>query len=190
MFEFMIGTPEAMDAKGNVVFYNKAAGTGYSIRCLQRDWGHLSELDDVRLYVRAKFSDSNGYTLFGFRDVNDRTAFDLLTTVKGVAGAGSYAILELYNLGHLAGLIREGDAKSIAKAKGVGLRTANLIVAELKDKINDVEGGYVPVEPLREKAIDALTSLGYKRPEVIKAVAEVQAESVDAYVRKAIAKLM
>ena len=193
MYEFMRGIPESMDAAGNVVFNNVSAGTGYLVKCLRRDWasGYAECTDEIRLIIRARYSEQRGYTLFGFLDINDRTAFDLLTSVKGVAGAGAMAILELYRFSELAALIAAEDIKGIAKANGVGPKLAGQVIAELRGKVADVAPAVGGQFSPRSSAIDALVAIGYKRAEAAHAVQSIEGERcADELVRLAVAKLM
>lgn len=124
------------------------------------------------LYVRE-----DAMLLYGFLKRDDLAMFRLLLTVSGIGPKGALGILSVITPDELRMAILAGDAKTISKAPGVGLKTAQRLIIELKDKVDITdfranEDNNSLMEGNREKndAIEALTELGYSASEALKAV--------------------
>jgi Holliday junction DNA helicase RuvA len=140
--------------------------------------------------------------LFGFFTEEEEKAFELLITVSGVGPKAGISILSVLTPDRLSSAILSGDAKAIAKANGVGAKTAARVVLELKDKIGKlippVEGGTVlPEESSMEDnsslgdALSALTVLGYSRQEAFYALRGLPADAdTETLIRAALKKLL
>lgn len=149
------------------------------------------------LYVKEDILD-----LYGFLTRDDLKIFKLLITVNGIGPKGALAILSALSPDDLRFAVLAGDAKTISKAPGIGSKTAQKLIIELKDKlkIEDVlEGdgeGYVPQDNMADtaaaEAVMALTSLGYSAADATRAVRMVEnAQSMDseAVLKAALKKL-
>jgi Holliday junction DNA helicase RuvA len=134
--------------------------------------------------------------LFGFETRDELALFKLLISVNGVGPKAGMAIMSILPEQELRRAIGTGDAKTIAQANGVGKKTAERVILELKDKVGefaDAEGyelpGSVPVPSNdRIEAINALMGLGYGKSEAETAVGKVKDEglSVEDYIRRAL----
>lgn len=166
----------------------EAAGVGYSVNVPA---SVLSELpaQGTELKVYTHFSvKEDEQTLYGFLYKEDREMFRRLITVSGIGPKGALAILSVLSPADLRMAISTGDAKSISMAQGIGKKTAERVILELRDRITkeaSFEGllsdgagrGAVTQNgksagPVSE-AIDALTVLGYSRMEAGRAVGMV-----------------
>lgn len=132
------------------------------------------------LYIREDLM-----MLYGFLDRDELDMFKLLITVSGIGPKGAMAILSALSTDDLRFAILSGDAKAIAKAQGVGGKTAQRVVLELKDKVS-LEDAFEkklsneheqPVKAsdggIKNEAVLALTALGYSSTESMKAVSKV-----------------
>ena len=131
----------------------------------------------VRLFTHLAVRE-DGIELFGFFRKEEMEAFRLLTSVSGIGPKAAMAILSLFTPERLAVAIVSEDARAIAKANGVGPKSAARVVLELKDKmkeraeISSVDGTDTPsVSPVAlsgatAEAADALAVLGYNRSEI------------------------
>lgn len=139
--------------------------------------------------------------LFGFYDTEERDIFKLLITVSGIGPKGALSILSALTPGEIAVACAADDAKAIARANGIGLKTAQKVIIELKDKIAkvisgapsdiDTETGEVTMSAAAANdAVNALTVLGYTKNEAAKAVKAVGNGTVEDIIRKALALLM
>lgn len=141
--------------------------------------------------------------LFGFYSMNECNLFKLLITVSGVGPKAAMAILSALSVESFISACAANDAKAISRANGVGLKTAQKIILELKDKVAkgfDMSGdvldsispagnAYVPSSVTGE-AIDALCVLGYTTAEATKAVKACNGNTVEDIIRQALALLM
>lgn len=141
--------------------------------------------------------------LFGFYSMNECNLFKLLITVSGVGPKAAMAILSALSVESFVAACAANDAKAISRANGVGLKTAQKIILELKDKVAkgfDMSGdildslspsgtSYVP-SSVSSDAIDALCVLGYTNAEATKAVKACSGSTVEDIIRQALALLM
>lgn len=131
------------------------------------------------LYVKEDALD-----LYGFLTKDDLKVFRLLITVSGIGPKGALAILSTMSPDDLRFAVLAGDSKTISKAPGIGSKTAQKLIIELKDKlkIEDVldggaDGGYEPQSDMGDtaaaEAVMALTALGYSSADATMAVRQV-----------------
>lgn len=135
----------------------------------------------------------DAFLLYGFLTKDDLEIFKKCLTVNGIGPKGALAILSAMDADAFRLAILSGDAKAIAKAPGIGAKTAQRLILDLKDKISPEEitfsrgaasaeetaGQAVPGGPARE-AVEALTALGYGQAEALRAVRAVPgAENMD-----------
>lgn len=114
--------------------------------------------DQISLYTHLVIKD-DAHELFGFSDSEEKRLFTILINVSGVGPRTALQMLSLYSMGDLIQYIKSGDSKAISLVPGIGKKTAEKIVIDLKDKLNDfVITDNVPQNDL----IEALLSLGYK----------------------------
>lgn len=138
--------------------------------------------------------------LFGFATEPERRLFLLLYSVNGVGPKTALGVLGGLSVRDIKSAIAEGDAKRLSSVKGLGRKTAEKIIVELKDKLTEGEvleaaaGEPATAEDMRTRdAILALISLGYKQAEAIKMIKDVLPKvaahlSVEDLVRRALAR--
>lgn len=125
-------------------------------------------------------------SLYGFISKDDLNVFKLLITVNGIGPKGALAILSAISPDDLRFAVLAGDAKAISKAPGIGIKTAQKLIIELKDKlsIEDVferEDDIIPAaknDDNRNEAIQALVALGYSQSDAFKSVNKVSGENL------------
>ena len=119
--------------------------------------------------------------LYGFYDVEELDAFKLITSVSGVGSKIGLALLSEFTASQLTLYIASNDPKALTAASGVGIKLAQRIVLELKDKIGSLEGGdtidikavgNVTVNTNSKEAVAALVALGYSQSEASLAVSK------------------
>ncbi len=189
MIQYIHGTlSEIMD--GMIVV--EAAGVGYGIWVPATVLGELPAVGtEVRIYTYHSVKEDD-QSLFGFLYREDREMFTQLISVNGIGPKGALAILSALKPDDLRMAIMTGDAKAISSAQGIGKKTAERVILDLKDKIGTIGGAYSgdlnadlrssssssagsSAGPMAE-AIDALTMLGYTRMEAGRAVGAVVLE--------------
>jgi holliday junction DNA helicase RuvA len=155
----------------------ECAGVGYDVGVSNATFGALPGVGDevtLRVFTHAQ---ENRIALYGFATARERELFDFLITVKNVGPSTALAILSGASSPEtLARLIAAGDVAGLVKIKGVGKKTAELLVVELKDKL--FGWGEVPPQPPRPPLLDdvasALVNMGWRPVEVDKAVARLE----------------
>jgi Holliday junction DNA helicase RuvA len=170
-------------------------GVGYEVTCSAYTLGQLPGLGErvvLRVFTQAQ---ENKIALYGFIDAAERSLFDLLITVKNVGPSTASAILSGSSPRDLADLIARGDVAGLTRIRGVGKKTAELLVVELRDKCEmlllswNAEGVVRPVaapaggprrhDPLRAEVISALVGMGWRASEAEAALAEIPAAPGD-----------
>lgn len=181
MYAYFIGRITYMTADSVVLEVNNI---GYNIKVSAQtiqNLGHLS--GEVKLYTYT-YVKEDALGLFGFLTREELELFKMMLTVNGIGPKGALSILSTLSVDTLRFAILSGDAKSIAKAPGVGAKSAERLIIDLKDKINaeDVftlnssESNAVIVTqelPAKKEAIEALTALGYSATDALKAVNQI-----------------
>ena len=176
-------------------------GVGYKVTVTENTLTHLNSADKnkVRVYTHMAVRE-DAVELYGFASTEEMNAFKMLITVSGVGPKAACAILTVLTPEALAMCIAAEDAKAIAKAQGVGAKTAARVVLELKDKMaknmptihsTGAATAAAPRGGSLADARDALIVLGYSRSEIAEALkgADAKAETEE-LIRYALAKLM
>ena len=187
----------------NGIVVETGSGIGFEIFVHQGSpiYKH-SEGDEIQVFTEMIVRE-DGMSLYGFHNRETLEFFRMLTAVSGIGPKGAMGILGSMPLSELKLAIAMGDVKSISKAQGVGKKTAERLVVELRDKIGsqdiDTETGEIlsscgsdaNTDDARSEAISALISLGYARSEAFKAVSAVGEEGLtsEEYIKKALKAL-
>lgn len=168
-------------------------GMGYNVRISADTAARMPGVGEtVKLYTYTSVRE-DAIQLFGFLSGNDLAVFKKCITVNGIGPKGALAILSVLDADSLRFAIMSGDVKTICKAPGIGARTAERLILELKDKIKiddaiidrEIEttraaAGGMEDNPQKKEAVEALVSLGYGRAEAVKAVNAIEGiESMD-----------
>lgn len=215
MIEYIKGTLTELTPTNAVV---EAAGVGYSIAITLPTYSALigKEANDdaalngangengemVKLFITEVIRE-DAHELYGFVVRAERQLFELLTTVSGVGAATARMIMSAFSAEELRMLIATGNSKGMAKVKGLGPKTAQRIIVDLKDKALKLDLGGDPTElpmlevevdtGLKAEAISALTMLGFAAAASGKAVDKIlKAEpslTVEGVIRKALTML-
>jgi Holliday junction DNA helicase RuvA len=111
-----------------------AGGVGYELHISLQTHEKIKHLDAVRLFTHLKVSE-DGWTMYGFADEAERTTFRHLISVSGVGSATARLILSALSPADLGRILGNGDHVALSKVKGIGPKTAQRMVLELKGKI-------------------------------------------------------
>ena len=164
-------------------------GVGMNVRATTQTLTNIGAIgDEIKLYTYL-YVKEDALMLYGFPSKEDMRIFKLLITVNGIGPKGALSILNAISPDELRFAILAGDSKAIAKAPGIGAKTAGRIILDLKDKLSLEEAFEAKLshnnESLAEgadnnakaEAIEALTALGYSPAESLKAVNSVEIDS-------------
>ena len=123
----------------------------------------------------------DGWSLFGFDEFGERTVFRRLLGATGVGPRLALAMVSTLGGGRVVRAIKEADLATLSTVPGVGKKTAERIVVELKDRLGDVgePGAAVSATAPSEQAVQALMNLGYSALDADRAVRMVAAEATD-----------
>ena len=156
------------------------------------------EGEDVRVYT-AMIVREDDMSLYGFENKDELELFKLLITVNGVGAKAGMAIMSILPEKELRRAIATGDTKALSQASGVGKKTAERVILELKDKVGEfapLEGeikGHVEVTASgeRSEAVRALIALGYSKSEAESAIGKVPEEGLatEQYIKRALKEL-
>ena len=180
-------------------------GVGYQVLIPMSTFDKLPRPDEKKTVTLLTWLQvrEDALTLFGFATRQERDVFLLLITVNGIGAKTALNILSCMNVPSFCQAVASGDLKSLKKISGVGPKSAERILVELRDKIQKIApetafgGGAVPtkVDKAVEDAILALGQLGFQGPKFQKLVADVALEipedqrSTENIIRKALQAL-
>ena len=154
----------------------EAAGVGYAINIALPAYSLLvgKEQQECRLSTTEIIREDT-HDLFGFPSKGERALFDMLMTVSGIGANTARMILSAFSASEVRQIIATGNAKALSQVKGLGPKTAQRVIVDLKDKVLKVEledgaPAGVPLEipdmsspamEVKEEAVGALTMLGF-----------------------------
>jgi Holliday junction DNA helicase RuvA len=152
-------------------------GVGYELAISVATYTELREVGaEAILHVHTHVRE-DALQLFGFHDVTEKRLFEKLLTISGIGPKLAITVLSGISAERLVGAIRGGDHATLTRIPGIGKKTAERVVLELKDKLDDMAGFTaegVVVRPslggTAEDVLSALVNLGYPRPVAQKAV--------------------
>jgi Holliday junction DNA helicase RuvA len=164
----------------------ETSGVGYGLNITLNTYTAIQGKKEVRLYVFESIREDS-YTLYGFASKDERRMFLLLITVSGVGANTARMILSEMTPAELCGVISSGNEKMLKMVKGIGLRTAQRIIVDLKDKIADFDiVGEIPADKggassqvnkeVKDEAVGALTMLGFAPAPSAKVVVAILTE--------------
>ncbi len=151
-------------------------GVGYDVRVPLSTFLELpDEGKTIRLQIHT-YVREEALHLYGFLTEEERIAFGLLLGTSGVGPRLAVAILSGLPVRRLVDAVRRADITALRGVPGVGLKTAQRIVVDLRDKVGQFEmvSGASPSEGVEEAAVSALLNLGYPRPEAEKALRQAR----------------
>lgn len=179
MFAYIKGKVEYI-APDCIVIDN--GGVGFKINTSTNTSGKLSLQDTVKIHTHLSVREDD-MSLYGFYTEDELLVFRLLISISGIGPKGALAILSTLSIDELRIAVLSDDYKAIAKANGVGVKTAQRVVIELKDKfkLEDVLSDSVSKDDLQDTVSNdiitetamALTSLGYSNVEALRAIKKV-----------------
>lgn len=183
MIAFVNGIIEDI-SEDNVII--DVGGIGCNVRISSDTASRLPGVgEQVRLYTYTCVRE-DAFLLYGFLSRNDLEIFKKCITVNGIGPKGALAILSVMDADSLRFAVLSGDTKAISRAPGIGARTAERLILELKDKLKiddamidreisiTAAGNITADSDQKREAVEALVSLGYGRTESIKAVNAIE----------------
>lgn len=200
MLHYIKGTL-AIKMENSVVV--EAGGLGYELFVPANSGIYLAKEGEPVTVYTVMIVREDDISLYGFGEKAALDTFRKLITVSGVGAKAALSILSAMPLKEVQQAIVMEDAKSLTRANGVGKKTAERIVLELKDKFGPLEDTVLPescdpgttgpgtATDSRTEAVSALMALGYTKSEAVNAVAAVKGDdlTVEEYIKQALKKL-
>ena len=161
----------------------EAHGVGYGLNISLNTYSAVQGKKETRLWTYEAIRE-DAYVLYGFATRQERDMFMLLITVSGVGAGTARMILSSMSVQELCNAISTGDERLLKGVKGIGLRTAQRIIVDLKDKIvqsgiaqelpsNAGKGTPLVSSPVKDEAVSALTMLGFSPAPTAKVVTAI-----------------
>ena len=159
----------------------ETAGIGYFVHITLPTFSFLGEHTSAKLFVYEAIRE-DAHVLYGFRLQSERQLFLLLISVSGIGANTARVIMSSYNALEIQEMIASGNVSALNAIKGIGTKTAQRIIVDLKDKIvKGVGGGELPnfataFSEQKDEAVSALIMLGYASNASLKTVERILKE--------------
>ena len=170
-------------------------GVGYSINISLNTFSQLNDEENIKLFTHLIVKEDS-HTLFGFSTKSERELFKLLISVSGVGASTARTMLSSLTPVEIISSINNEDVNSVQSIKGIGSKTAQRIILELKDKVLSLESDDSQIQMISKDATEAITALevlGYSRKQTSKIVNQIKTENhgitVESLIKKALNKL-
>jgi Holliday junction DNA helicase RuvA len=152
----------------------ECAGVGYDVAISVATFSGLPAVGaETKLHIYTRVAEDQ-LALYGFAELPEKRIFEKLLTISGIGPKLAITVLSGIDAARLVTAIRGGDHASLVRIPGIGKKTAERVVLELKDKLDDLATSPATVAPsvgaTGEDALSALMNLGYQRPVAQKAI--------------------
>lgn len=193
MYYYLNGEIGHLDLKTAVI---DCGGVGYKCAITLNTYKQISGKTRAKLFTYLSVRE-DAMELYGFADETEKTFFEMLLGVSNVGPKAALAILSDLTPSELSAVLATQDSKRLSKVKGIGAKTAQRIILELRDKIShadtpDSGAGIFSQEDAgemsdaRAEAVEVLAALGYLKSDARNAVAKCPAENVNDLVKQAL----
>ena len=200
MIQYIRGELAVVEADRVIV---DVGGVGYGIFMPVESISQLPPVgNEVRIYTYLNVKE-DAMQLFGFLTRDDLQVFKLLIGVNGIGPKGGQAVLSVLSPDDLRFAVLSGDVKAICAAPGIGKKTAEKVILELKDKLSHAlehtmtgdagDVSYGDPSGVQSEAVQALTALGYSSTEALRAVKKIEiteAMDVEAVLKQALKQML
>jgi len=168
-------------------------GVGYLVNISITTFEKISEKETVSLFIHTNVKEDS-ITLFGFFTQSEKEMFELLISISGIGPKVSLGILSGISVDNLKEAISGGNVSRLIAIPGIGRKTAERVVLELRNKVDAIRAdGMIKETSAKDEAISALATLGYQRQLSEKVVRDLLSEnasySLEELIRKALAGL-
>lgn len=190
MIDYISGKIKELTPTAVVIDNN---GIGYSMEISLQTYTSLEGLQEAAIFIQRQINQRDGTDVdYGFANKEERELFRMITSVSGMGAASARMMLSSMSSAELKEAILSEDINKLKSVKGIGLKSAQRMVLELKDKI--VKGDSASAEMLfqteanaaAEEATGALQMLGFAKPNISKAIQQILKQSPNAKVEEII----
>ena len=145
----------------------------------------FSEVNNEALFYITEIIKENEYSLYGFIDKNEKKLFDSLIKLNGVGPKVALAICSTYTPETFMEIINSSDLNALKKIPGIGPKSAKRILMEM----GSFEINFENINPVMSQALSALESLGFNKNDIIKALKDINSNSLEETIKEALKKL-
>ena len=170
-------------------------GIGYSLNISLNTYSQIGNNENIKLYTYLLIKEDS-HSLYGFFKKSERSLFKLLISVSGVGASTARMMLSSLSPSEIISAIMSENVQVVQSIKGIGLKTAQRIILELKDKVlslDEVGDESLTLNKQSEEASSALEVLGYSRKQTSKLLSKIISENpginVESIIKKALNKL-
>jgi len=164
-------------------------GLGYMVNISLHTYGQLGDDEVIKLFTHLQIKEDS-HTLFGFFQPIERTVFRLLISISGIGASIARTMLSSMSPIEIQHAILTENLAAIKAVKGIGLKTAQRVLIELKDKVQKIEGNdEIPIlqsNRTKEEALSALEVLGYPRRQSEKVIDNILQSTPDSSIEEVI----
>ena len=162
--------------KNPAVVYVDVQGVGYEVNISLNTYSHIQKLTEGKLYTYLQIKE-DAHTLYGFFDTMEKEMFVMLISVSGVGAATARMMLSNMKPDEISKAIVQNNASLLESVKGIGRKTAERLILELKDKMTKLSS-ITPLDALggntlEQDALNALVALGIARPVAEQAIKKI-----------------
>ncbi|PKH66413.1 Holliday junction branch migration protein RuvA [Flavobacterium sp. ALD4] len=169
------------------------AGIGYHVNISLHTYSLLPDADFIKLFTHLQIKE-DAHTLFGFIEKSEREIFKMLLSVSGIGASIARTMLSSLDPKQITNAIASGDVVTIQSIKGIGSKTAQRVILDLKDKVLKLydldEVSMSQSNTNRDEALSALEVLGFVRKTSEKIIEKIVKEDPDASVESIIKKAL
>jgi Holliday junction DNA helicase RuvA len=164
---------------------------GYFVHITLNTYAALEGKENALLYIHEVIRE-DAYTLYGFTEKEERQLFLLLISVSGIGSNTGRMILSSFSVAELENIIQTENVNQLKGVKGIGLKTAQRVIIDLKDKVCKISDATIPGIPEnktkqhKEEALGALVMLGFNSAASSKVIDKIVAESPELTLEKII----
>ncbi len=163
--------------KNPAVVYVDVQGIGYEVNISLNTYAHIQNLEEGKLYTHLQIKE-DAHTLYGFFDAMEKEMFVLLISVSGVGAATARMMLSGMKPDEISNAIVMKQTSVLEGVKGIGRKTAERLVLELKDKVSKISsaaaGNVLVGNTFDQDALNALIALGISRPVAEQAIKKIK----------------
>ena len=153
--------------KNPAVVYLDVNGVGYEVNISLNTWSQIQNLSQGKLFTYLQIKE-DAHTLYGFFDITEKEMFVMLIGVSGVGAATARMMLSSMKSDEISRAILQNNAKLLESVKGIGRKTAERLVLELRDKVSkqpfDSNTTLLKGNSFEQDALNALVALGISKP--------------------------
>jgi Holliday junction DNA helicase RuvA len=162
--------------KSPALIYIDVNGVGYEVNISLNTYSQIQSQTEGKLFIHLQVKE-DGHTLYGFGEKEEKDIFLALTSVSGVGAATARMMLSSMKPDEVSRAISQGNVKQLESVKGIGKKTAERLVLELRDKMGKLplEGGatHIPGNSMEQDALNALVALGISRSQAEQAIQKI-----------------